>query len=50
MCLMRTSQKVKTINLLVRFVSEMQPAVLSLMWTQIRGFAELQSLLLVLIG
>ena len=50
LCLTRTSPKVKTMNLLVRFVSEMQPAVLSSPWTQIKGFAGPQSLLLVLIG
>ena len=45
-----TSQKAKSVNLLVRFVSEMQPAVLSSLWTRIRGFARLQSLLLALTG
>ena len=39
MFLTRKSQKAKTMNSFVRFVSEMQPAVLSLLWTRIRDFA-----------
>ena len=34
MCLTKISQKAKTMNLLVRFLPEMQPAVLSSLWNQ----------------
>ena len=39
-----TSQKAQTMNSLVRFVSETQPAVLSLLWTRLRDFAGPQPL------
>ena len=39
----RINQKAKMMNSLARFVSEMQPAVLSSLWTQISDFAGLRS-------